>query len=136
MAKGFSAAALLTFFLAASVGCGPTIMERPIDPASHSARPENYPITLHTDDGPDCPRTTIAELWASQGPWWQSWLVLESQLAGGLRERARALGGDALIRLRFKEEATGVSSERGEAVLESGPFLAGTVVRWTASDCP
>jgi SepF-like predicted cell division protein (DUF552 family) len=56
-------------------------------------------------------------------------------VAESLRDKARELGGDAVIRLSEQDQIQGaVISSRG-VKLDRDPVLSGTVIRFTRADC-
>ncbi len=106
---------LWPLFLLALPACVTSTRVVRLSPTPHEPRPENTAIELYSAHLPRCPFEEIGIVSAHR----ETWLVPGDAVADALRNRARELGGDAVVRVGF---------------LSAGE-LTGTVVRFKQDDC-
>jgi len=113
------------------LGCTPATRVVRLSPTEYEPRPEEYPIRFYRESLPECPYEEIGIVTSRQ----RHILISMDAVAESLREKARRLGGDAVIRLSEQDQIQGaVISSRG-VKLDRDPVLSGTVIRFTRADC-
>ena len=106
--RGIALVSLLGF------GCATTAVVR-LSPAKYESRPAETPIALYSSHQPTCAFTEIAIVKARR----DTWLVSRDAVLDALRNKARQLGGDAVVRVGFDENDA----------------ITGTVIRFEGQDC-
>jgi hypothetical protein len=95
-------------------GCGPATRSIELAPSPRTAPVGTSPVRLYSAVLPRCPFEDVALITSRPRDLASSPSVLD-----GLRSEARRLGGDAVVHVRFLEDAV----------------LTGTVIRFTTPDC-
>jgi hypothetical protein len=115
--------------LVAIAGCGPHIQSaRLVDRFFEPAAGE---ISVYSTRRPECPYEEIALITGSRRSAWNN---LDDVLMA-MRERARALGGDAIVGLGSGEEVSGTAVPDGVVSVDSNVILKGTVARFSDRNC-
>lgn len=113
------------------LGCTPATRVVRLSPTEYDPRPEHYPIRLYRESLPECPYEEIGIVTSRQ----RHKLISMDTVAESLREKARELGGDAVIRLSEQDQIQGAVVSSSEVKLDRDPVLSGTVIRFTRPDC-
>jgi len=106
----------------ASVGCGPAVQSMNFVPSPQPATPSDYPIRIYGEAKPECEYREIGGVSSQK----KNGLVSMERVMEGLRERARKMGGHAIIGTRF------VGSAGGD---DNDPVVSGTVIRFDDPTC-
>jgi hypothetical protein len=113
------------------LACTPATRVVRLSPTEYAPRSEDYPIRFYRESLPECPYEEIGMVVSRQ----RHILISMDAVAESLRDKARELGGDAVIRLSEQDQIQGaVISSRG-VKLDRDPVLSGTVIRFTRADC-
>jgi hypothetical protein len=97
-----------------SMGCVTTTVAR-LSPARYESRSSEAPVPLYSSQLPTCPFEEVAIVKARR----ETWLVSTGATVDALRNKARQMGGDALVQLGF-----GTNSD-----------VTATVIRFQRDDC-
>jgi hypothetical protein len=97
-----------------SLGCVTTTVVR-LSPTKFEPRPAQTPIAVYGSQRPSCAFTEIAIVKARR----ETWMASRDAALDALRNRARQLGGDAVVNLAF----------------DDSDALTGTVIRFKDEDC-
>jgi hypothetical protein len=109
------------------VSCTPAI--RSTSFVTREPRPEDHEISVHSATLPGCPFEEVGIATATK----RAFTSMQDVL-GALKERARGMGGDALVGV--SESALRDAVPIGSTVVfEDVPSLTATVVRFTDPDC-
>lgn len=108
--------------------CGPAVRSTPFN--AFPARPAEHPIRIYSTQKPDCRYEEVGLVSARRR---FAWLVSMSEVLEALKQRARAMGGDAVLGVSERSEVSGGGQDL--ATVSSEPVLSGTVVRFTENGC-
>jgi|SRR5688572_20017639 len=106
--------------------CGPSISSAPF--VSREPRPSDHPILFYSSKLPTCPYEEIGVIHGTAGR------SLEATL-NGVRKRARAMGGDAVVGLSQPQTVSGGTVVGNIVSVGASEGLAGTVIRFTDESC-
>jgi hypothetical protein len=118
-------------FTMALAGCGPAVDSMLFLSPAPGARPADHPIALYQEARPECPFLEIGTLSARKRGFW----VSMEEVADGLRERARAMGGDAIIGVRMQTERVGDPDDGTAVIASHDRIVTGTVIRYRDPAC-
>jgi ABC-type sugar transport system substrate-binding protein len=114
--------------LAGVTGCGPAVQSTPF--AVLSPQSTDRPVAIYSTKSPECAYEEVGLVSARQR---SSWFNSMTDVLDALKERARAMGGDAVIQVSEGREVSGGGSNGGN--VSSDAVLSGTVIRFTEADC-
>lgn len=107
------------------IGCGPAVRSTPFE--TFPPHPADHPIGIYSTKTPECPYEEVGLVSARRR---YALVMSMSDVLEALKERARAMGGDAVMGVSEGAEVSG----DGEDVT-STPVLSGTVIRFTEEEC-
>lgn len=107
------------------IGCGPAVRSTPFE--TFPPRPAEHPIAIYSTKTPECAYEEVGLVSARRR---YALVISMSDVLEALKERARAMGGDAVMGVSEGAEVAG----SGEDVT-SAPVLSGTVIRFREEDC-
>lgn len=110
-------------------GCGPAVRSTPFN--TFPERPPEHPVQIYSTRMPSCDYEEVGLVSARQR---YRWFTSMSEVLEALKQRARAMGGDAVVGVAERSEVSGSGGEEGVTV-SSSPVLSGTVVRFTETGC-
>jgi hypothetical protein len=112
-----------------AIGCAPGVSStRFSEVAPH---PADHEIRLYSTLVPECPYEELGLVSGkAKVPWTSGDAVLAS-----VRDRARAMGGDAIVGLGQVRRVTGGTAVGESVSLDTTTELSGTVVRFTDPEC-
>lgn len=117
---------IILFF---SQGCAPatrvTVFQH------HPPKPDNYPIIIYRTKLPECPYDEIGIVSSRQ----RNKLITMEQVIESIKQKARQMGGDAVIGLSEVNESQGAVVSNNGFVLDRDPVLSGTVIKFKDLDC-
>jgi len=96
------------------LGCVSTTVAR-LSPVKYESRSTDAPIALYSSQLPACAFTELAIVRSRR----ETWMASTDAAVDALRNKARKLGGDAVVRLAFSDD--------GE--------VTGTVIRFERDEC-
>jgi hypothetical protein len=96
------------------LGCVSTSVAH-LSPTKYESRSNETPIPLYSSQVPKCAYAELALVTARR----ETWMVSTDAAVNALRNKARQLGGDAVVRLAF--------GDHGD--------VTGTVIRFEGDDC-
>lgn len=126
--------AALVLMLAA--GCSPAVQSAVLVPDPPEPRPPLAPVRIYAEARPDCALREIGTVRAyARGPGQSA-----EEVVNAMRERARRMGGDAIVGFATDEVVDGgvaVPVGDGAAVISSSSktVYKGTVVRFDSREC-
>lgn len=124
--------ALIATLVWLTAACGPSIQSARFTPGvAPPARAGAGEVLVFSTRLPECAFEEIGLVTGKPRGFWTS---LETVLEN-MRERAREMGGDAIVGLGTSEVVTGASQAGGSVSLQTADRLAGTVVRFEDADC-
>ena len=121
-------------FLLLCAGCAPSIQSAAYLPGDAPARPGDAPVRVYQNTRPACPVAEIGWVRAQARSRWDS----PDDLLDGMRSRARAMGGDAIIALVASDQPDLVVGAGGSvpvAAVTHATVFRGTVARFTDPSC-
>jgi hypothetical protein len=110
-------------------GCGPAIQSANF--STPAPEPTTAEILLYSTKLPECPYEEVGLISGRSRVFWTS----QEAVLAHMRERAREMGGDAIVGLGTSEVVTGGTHVAGTVNVNSANRMAGTVVRFTDPDC-
>ena len=122
---------LLLLLLLTSIGCGPAVQSVNFTSPPLPPRPSDYPIRFYGETRPECPYQEIGSVSSRK----RSKLVSMEKVVEGLRERARKMGGDAIIGIGESTETRGATIVGSAVVANTDKVLSGTVIRFNSRSC-
>jgi hypothetical protein len=122
---------LLALTTACASASGPTVRVTNARPETWEPRPASYDIRIYTDKDPRCAYTTIAQLSTDQ----TRDIRTVDDLLKILRDKAREMGGDAIMKLGHETSTAGFAGHDQSYTLEKTEVWSGTLIRWKAQDC-
>jgi len=116
---------------AALVACAPGVRSILFD-AAHPLppRPPGAPVRMFSTERPQCPFDEIGTVSAEGGS-----LLSSEKIVQGLQDRARAMGGDAIIGVTQGSRSQTSTYAPGRVTTGSMTTLTGTVIRFTDPSC-
>lgn len=117
---------LCPLLLLSLVGCSPSVQSMLFVSPAPPPKPAGYPIRIYSETKPECPFEEIGRV-TSRKP---GTLVSMDKVTESLRERARKMGGDAIIGLGERPSVV-----ESTVVSEDVPVFSGTVVRFKDPNC-
>jgi len=129
--KGSRTAFLKTCLILFAVflsGCTPEVKSTPINDQYYPPNLNSESIALYYTKLPRCPYEEIGIVSSRQ----RNKLIKMEQVAESLMQRAREMGGDAVIQISLTERAMGVNKY---GHIDNDPVLQGIVIRWTQEGC-
>lgn len=123
---------LWPFAVLALAACAPSISVTRLASTPSVARAPDSPIPFYQSVRPRCAYDELALVVVRPRAFWTS----PDELVNRLRERARSLGGDAVIAVKSVRTVEGASLDgAGSVELDHRPTLSGTVVRYRDVEC-
>ncbi|MBB4637403.1 hypothetical protein [Longimicrobium terrae] len=119
-------ALILAGSVLALAACTPTV-ESASFAAGMAPRPADAPIVIYQQNRPTCAFTEVG--WVSGTKTLSA--TTPDEVLAAMRERARAMGGDAIVGLVSGGESLTVGNE----VVQSSALFKGTVVRFNDPGC-
>jgi hypothetical protein len=113
------------------VACGPAIRSMTFLSPPPAPKPRTHPIAFYQEARPECPYEEVGTVSARK----RSGLVSMEAVAEGLRQRAREIGGDAIIGVGERVETRGGSVVGRTVVANNDPVISGTVIRFRDPGC-
>ncbi|MFQ5753399.1 MAG: hypothetical protein ACE5HI_15525 [bacterium] len=110
-------------------GCSPAVRSTAFQ--SYTPKPKEHPIKIYRTKQPKCPYEEIGIVSSRQ----RNKLISMEKVMESLKQRAREMGGDAVIGLGEQNETQGAVTPEGAVVLDRDPVLSGTVIRFKEPDC-
>jgi hypothetical protein len=104
----------IALFPLLTLGCITTSVAR-LSPARYESRSHQGPIAVYSSQQPTCAFSEIAVVKARR----ETWLVSHDAALDALRNKAKELGGDAVVNVAF----------------DDNDALTGTVIRFDRDDC-
>lgn len=131
MKRGNWTSATVPMILGALVsGCGPTVSSSVFTPAPPKAT--DHPVAVFMTKTPSCPYEEIGVVSVSEGAFSGG---VDTYLPA-LKDRARKMGGDALLGYRLGSRASGATAVApGVVGLANEEMHSATVVRFTDPAC-
>jgi len=119
--------------LAVLTGCGPSVQLTRLSPTKLPSRPQDYPIQIFHENRPSCAFDEVAMVSATR----PNTLVSMDAVVESLREKAREVGGDAIIGLSSEARVTGASPSTvdNSVDVERKTVLSGTIIRFRSPKC-
>lgn len=114
-----------------SVGCGPAVQSVNFISPPLPATPSDYPIRFYGEARPKCAYQEIGSVSSRK----RSKLVSMEKVMESLRERAREMGGNAIIGIGEHTETRGATIVGSTVVANNDPVLSGTVIRFDDPAC-
>lgn len=112
-----------------ATACGPTIKSARF--TSAPARPDTTEIELYSAKLPECPFDELGIVSGKSEFFWNSM----EDILDGMKSRARAMGGDAIVGVGSAEVVNGGTSYGNSVSISTSAGLSGTVVRFSDPDC-
>ena len=109
-----------------AVGCGPAVQSAAF--TALPPRPPDHPIRLFSTKLPTCAYEEVGLVSARKRT-----LVSMDDVLAGLVERAREMGGDAVVGIGQGAQVSGGGEDL--VTISSDPVLSGTVIRFTEEGC-
>ncbi|MFW6079264.1 MAG: hypothetical protein ACODAE_06570 [Gemmatimonadota bacterium] len=114
----------------AASACGPSVRSATF--TERSPRPRDHPVRVYSTQLPECDYEELGLVRVSEG---MAFAVSLDAMLDALRERAREMGGDAVVGVTQISTTEG-GTVTGQAVnLNTDDGLAGTVIRFSDADC-
>jgi hypothetical protein len=115
----------------ALAACAPAVQSVMFVSPAPSPRAADHPIRFYGSTRPECPFEEVGTVRARKP---NSFVSMEA-VAESIRERARSMGGDAVIGVGEATETRGASLVGSAVVLNRDPVVSGTVIRFTNAAC-
>lgn len=123
--------ALILLVAAATFGCGPAVNSMSFISPALPPTPSDYPIRFYGQSHPKCPFEEVGSVSARR----KSKLTSMDKVMDGLRDRARKMGGEAVIGIGEKTETRGAIFTGPTIVANRDEVVSGTVIRFTDPAC-
>jgi hypothetical protein len=117
---------LRPLLLLSLAGCGPAVQSMLFVSPAPTPKPPGYPIRIYSETRPECPFEEIGRVSSRK----RGTLVSMDKVTESLRERARKMGGDAIIGLGERP-----SIVESTVAADDVPVFSGTVVRFEDPNC-
>lgn len=114
-----------------TASCAPAVQSTSFLSPALPPQPADHPIRFYAETRPQCPYEEIGRVSSRK----RSSLVSMDKVMESLRERARQMGGDAIIGIGEHTETRGASIVGSQVVANNDPVFAGTVIRFKDSTC-
>ncbi len=116
-------------------GCAPAVQSVSFGSGTAASPPSDAPVRVYGEQRPRCPVQEVGLVTGSPANGWQS----GDRVLAAMRQRAREMGGDAIVGLTSEQVAEGSSgvvvNGTGAVAGSSTPVWKGTVVRFTDPSC-
>lgn len=109
--------------------CTPAVRSTPF--ANYPPHPSEHPIRIYRVQAPECPFEEVGIVSSRQ----RNKFISMEEVLSALMERAREMGGDAIVGFGEDDQARGAVVTGGNVVVDRDPTLSGTVIRFTDLDC-
>lgn len=119
---------IILFF---SQGCGLRPATRATVFQHHPPKPDNYPIIIYRTKLPECPYDEIGIISSKR----KTKLITMEQVIESIKQKARQMGGDAVIGLSEVNEVKGADVSNSGVVLDRDLVLSGTVIKFKDPEC-
>lgn len=116
-------------FFSFAASCSPAVRSTQFAPAP--ARAADHPIRVYQQTRPQCPFEELGSVSSRK----RNKFVSMDAVMEAMRDRARKMGGDALVGLTEADEARGAVAIGAGIALDRDPVLSATVIRFTDPDC-
>lgn len=113
----------------AAASCGPSIQSARF--TSAPPRPDASEIRLYSAKLPECPFEELGIVHGKGRYFWNSM----DDILDGMKSRARAMGGDAIVSLTSGEVVHGATQTGESVAIATAAGMSGTVVRFSNSEC-
>lgn len=118
-------------FLVFAAACGPSVRVTQLSPAQYPPKPADTPIRMYAADRPTCPFEELATVRSRQ----RSKLVSMNAVTEAVRQRARELGGDAVIGVSEGSEVHGGMVVGSMVSVSSDPVVSAVIIRFKDPSC-
>jgi hypothetical protein len=115
--------------IALLTGCSPAVRSTAF--IALPPQPPSHPIRIFQSTQPECPFEEVGLVSSRQ----RNKLISMDEVLAALREKAREMGGDAVIGLSEANESQGARRTGQAVVVDRDPVLSGTVIRFTDRQC-